>query len=329
MRGGGQTESERHLGKNLVESLSTKNRTSTRILESFLERNALGFCRRSTLTLKSDEARELPLGELAPNLGKSLVELLSTRNTKHTKNTKVFLTKNVFWGLTRNRIVSAGEGFTLAEVLITLGIIGIVAAMTMPTIINKCQEAILKNQFKKAYATVYNAYYKTLSDLDFNNTCFYSTGTTSNPNDCKIFRENFIKNLKISKICDRGEAEGCIPKYKGIEEVKQSIKPDATDEELDFAKNNCYFSKTQIPNYNAIVLADGVTIIPSKNHGADQLMYAAMDINGKKGPNKWGYDIFVYQASFYNMKKLDFTGDGCNNNFIEKGGKNIKQMLQQ
>ena len=32
------------------------------------------------------------------------------------------------------------KGFTLAEVLITLGIIGVVAAITMPTLINKQKE---------------------------------------------------------------------------------------------------------------------------------------------------------------------------------------------
>ena len=40
-------------------------------------------------------------------------------------------------------------GFTLAEVLITLGIIGVVAAMTMPTLINSTQGA----QYKTAFVT--------------------------------------------------------------------------------------------------------------------------------------------------------------------------------
>ena len=42
--------------------------------------------------------------------------------------------------------------FTLAEVLITLGIIGVVAAMTIPTLISKYQEKVLENHFKKSYA---------------------------------------------------------------------------------------------------------------------------------------------------------------------------------
>ena len=41
-------------------------------------------------------------------------------------------------------------GFTLAEVLITLGIIGVVAAMTMPTLMNQTQGAQYKTAYKKA-----------------------------------------------------------------------------------------------------------------------------------------------------------------------------------
>lgn len=43
-------------------------------------------------------------------------------------------------------------GFTLAEVLITLGIIGIVAAMTLPAVINRTQSKELETQFKKVYS---------------------------------------------------------------------------------------------------------------------------------------------------------------------------------
>lgn len=40
-------------------------------------------------------------------------------------------------------------GFTLAEVLITLGIIGVVAAMTMPVLIQKYQNRLLLHGLKK------------------------------------------------------------------------------------------------------------------------------------------------------------------------------------
>ncbi len=49
------------------------------------------------------------------------------------------------------------KGFTLAEVLITLGIIGVVAAMTLPTLISNYQKVVLKTQYKKGVSILANA----------------------------------------------------------------------------------------------------------------------------------------------------------------------------
>lgn len=49
------------------------------------------------------------------------------------------------------------DGFTLAEVLITLAIIGIVAAMTLPTVINNTQDKQFKAMFKKQYSALAQA----------------------------------------------------------------------------------------------------------------------------------------------------------------------------
>ena len=49
------------------------------------------------------------------------------------------------------------KAFTLAEVLITLGIIGVVAAMTIPNLISNINGAKYRNQFKKAMSTLSQA----------------------------------------------------------------------------------------------------------------------------------------------------------------------------
>lgn len=50
------------------------------------------------------------------------------------------------------------KGFTLAEVLITLGIIGIVAALTIPTLISKYQERVTITRLKESYSMLAQAY---------------------------------------------------------------------------------------------------------------------------------------------------------------------------
>ena len=62
-------------------------------------------------------------------------------------------------------------GFTLAEVLITLGIIGVVAAMTMPTLMSNTQGAQFKTAFKKELSTLNQAVLMqfAMDDTDFSN----------------------------------------------------------------------------------------------------------------------------------------------------------------
>ena len=56
-------------------------------------------------------------------------------------------------------------GFTLAEVLITLGIIGIVAALTMPTLIQNHRKQVIETRLKKFYSTVNQAV--KLAEVDY------------------------------------------------------------------------------------------------------------------------------------------------------------------
>lgn len=61
------------------------------------------------------------------------------------------------------------RGFTLAEVLITLGIIGVVAAMTLPTLLQGYQKSVALNKLKQVYAQVQTAV-DTAATLEFDGT---------------------------------------------------------------------------------------------------------------------------------------------------------------
>ncbi len=69
-------------------------------------------------------------------------------------------------------------GFTLAEVLITLGIIGVVAAMTIPTLISNTNGAKFRSQFKKTLSTLNQAGLMSQAQYDFD-----YAGTTTNCGD--------------------------------------------------------------------------------------------------------------------------------------------------
>ena len=66
------------------------------------------------------------------------------------------------------RLSNIRDGFTLAEVLITLGIIGVVAAMTMPTLMNSTQGAQYKAAYKKALSALSQAVTLNVALDDYN-----------------------------------------------------------------------------------------------------------------------------------------------------------------
>ena len=74
-------------------------------------------------------------------------------------------------------------GFTLAEVLITLGIIGVVAAMTIPTLISNTNSAKFKSQYKKTLSTLNQAALMATAqyDLDYASLTTECKGATDKP----------------------------------------------------------------------------------------------------------------------------------------------------
>jgi len=88
------------------------------------------------------------------------------------------------------------KGFTLAEVLITLGIIGVVAAMTIPTLIANTQGAQYRSKFKKALSTLNQAGRMAMAQYEFdyagasghyNDECTKTDHPESVQNICSLF----------------------------------------------------------------------------------------------------------------------------------------------
>ncbi len=201
--------------------------------------------------------------------------------------------------------------FTLAEVLITLGIIGLVAAITMPLLIKNIQKHILKTQFKKTYSTLYNAFEKTKSDLEYTPDCTYTNmgAATSKRNDCISYHTAVLNNLKIIKTCNGyAKRDGCIKDIKGTDIIKQqeyltSFKQESID----------------TSNY-AVVLNNGSIFMFYNGNGKLGWPIYLVDVNGTKSPNKWGYDVFPL-ISFNNKLTCYYATK-------EEGGTTCAEMIK-
>ena len=86
------------------------------------------------------------------------------------------------------------KAFTLAEVLITLGIIGVVAAITIPNTVAKYQKTVTQIKLKKTVNTMSSSFKKILADEEaeslLNTSLFYNNGT-------RISKDTLSKYLKF------------------------------------------------------------------------------------------------------------------------------------
>lgn len=166
------------------------------------------------------------------------------------------------------------QGFTLSEVLITLGIIGIVAGMTIPTLMNNIQNVQFKVMFKKEFSNFSNAVNQIKNDNGGDLVSAFPT------NGSTILIDNFDPYLSYIKKCTNDAQKSC------------------------WHQNNTWFDQqgTPMPGGSGFwssagkwgyILKDGAYIFfnyPGNNGLPIAMIY--IDVNGENKPNKLGKDIF-------------------------------------
>lgn len=202
------------------------------------------------------------------------------------------------------------RGFTLAEVLISLGIIGVVSAITMPALTANYQKKTYEAQIKKAYNTISVAIQTYMAQEGVDNlqdSALVQTITqqatsvnqTHQLNERQKALDEFAtKYLKVAQDCNgvgtkiettsltlKSISNNCFASsYKSLDRQKSS----------NFATMNiqtsCGLSKNGPVQYN---LTDGSSwCLSAPNTNKDNVLYLIVDTNGKNGPNIAGRDLF-------------------------------------
>ena len=158
--------------------------------------------------------------------------------------------------------------FTLAEVLITLVIIGVIAAITVPTLITKYQKEQTVTRLKKAYSSLAQTRDRAIADYGPVNT--WSLGIVNNSDDTINFLNKYV-----------------VP-YMNV------MKPPTTKNTGHW--NATYYNlkgdkSTMGSKWARFYLNDGTSISCHINISNEKLL-CFIDVNGDKNPNKQGKDIF-------------------------------------
>lgn len=181
--------------------------------------------------------------------------------------------------------------FTLAEILITLGIVGIIAQTTIPILIDNTSKQYYSMGLKKAY-TDFNQALASMTNKDGSTGNLKATGlfdaVSSAQADNKELGDSLIQHFKVIKTC--GTAAGCFS-----QNVSGTFSGSGT-------RGSSVYNNT---DYYKFITADGAyyalrshgLCLPAPSTTAGHMKEVCgevrIDINGEKGPNNWGRDIFL------------------------------------
>lgn len=167
-------------------------------------------------------------------------------------------------------------GFTLAEVLITLGIIGVVSAVTIPAVIAKHQKKTTVAKLQKAVSILNQAYRLSIAEAGEHDDAF-KIGSEEYFN---IYWKPYIKSVQECPRNTNGHKQCGYDKHQPFMRANNI----QSDREFTRAGND----------RTTFYTADGLlyTIYTGLNGGAMKFDEILVDINGPKKPNKWGKDVF-------------------------------------
>lgn len=188
-------------------------------------------------------------------------------------------------GLLRHKPRNDRFGFTLAEVLITLGIIGVVAALTLPAVINNTEKKERQEALKKAYSTLQQALLMYQNDIGE-----VPTKSTFNT-EVGSFKKAILPYFNSAIDCGKGNGSNdCINFYDTSNGQGNTYKNYNSTADIQIA----YFDDGQY------VLSDGMMYFFENNIVTNSVgnVFVSVDVNGfKKRPNKWGRDLFTFELT--------------------------------
>ncbi len=191
--------------------------------------------------------------------------------------------------MNKNRIVKSILGFTLAEVLITLGIIGVIAAITIPTLVSNYQKTQYVVMLKKFYSTFTSGmklYMANNNCEDMACTKLFEGRTIDEAWQTR-FTTEYPKIFKVVKLYNSDNYLSDYPKTKDLNGTGEStlFGSWASTASVDG------FFVSILDNFNDNCGQYPTSTSKLKNFCSDTIV---VDLNGTKGPNTQGRDVYQF-----------------------------------
>lgn len=229
------------------------------------------------------------------------------------------------------------RAFTLAEVLVTICLLGVVAAATMPSLLASYRDHV----FKTSYNSEVSKFAQAVDQMYANNELTNLQGTED-------FVNNLQKEIKVVKVCKNNELDKCFPQEIKLEpntyrfnsnfnmcsssilaRAAKAMNPPAENSEAagilangSIADIPMMMSLFEEYDSTAVILPSGASllitfnpecqvksespfsVLPNvttpKNKSITQCAAAIIDVNSSKGPNEFGKDIYYYNLNACN-----------------------------
>ena len=201
-------------------------------------------------------------------------------------------------------------GFTFAEVLITIGIIGVVSVMVFPVLIQEVQDRQYKAMWKRAFSEITQAYVS----------AFGADGYYVPPSGIDATVKPYSREVYY-KVFSQLTNDFCVKDSPYDHECKSSNKnyvqsPPCSSLSKDKV-GSCAYSGTG----GYALLNDGIKIYAHAYIWSHPCML--VDVNGPKKPNVVGRDMFI--VLFKERRVVPggapgYTLKGCNKNTASKSG---------
>ena len=177
------------------------------------------------------------------------------------------------------------KGFTLAEVLITLGIIGVVAALTLPSLIQNYQKQVWVQQLKKTVSVFENGFKKAMADDGVDK--LQDTELWQSVGSCN----GDVSNANCNEFFNK------LQKYFKVE-----YNPGYSKSYSTFNNGAPLINKADIYLPSGVQFGfSGISKTPAGGvYGPhNPLGTIVLDVNGDKKPDKIGRDVFMFGISKY------------------------------